>query len=452
MNTSAVFSFMMFCCLILLGNMSYASTTDANVENGEELGLLDAYNRALEADSIYASAQADHRASTENVKQGLSRMLPKISVSADYRHINEKSKLVSTETNIQKDDFYGNSYSLLLTQPLYRKSDYILYSQSKLQTLQGDLTFNKAIQELTLRFTQAYLDMAKQQAQLELSQALQNAFTNELERTQLSAALGTGRTTDRYDAQASFDYAVANVIQSQYEVMAAKSRLSQIVGNTFKQVKQLKKDVGLDIVDTRTESYWSDLALQENFEIQIIQQEYKLTEKDIDRIRAERLPTLDLVARALGDKERRKIKSELTNYEVSLQLEMPIYTGGMNSSQIRQAIAQSESKKYLYTEKKREVAKSIQQIYGGLIKSQLRINALKRARESTEKALKATQDGLELGVRTMRDVLETQRRIYDIRLDLLLEKYGYVENQLQILYVAGQLDSKYLGRLNTLVQ
>jgi outer membrane protein len=81
-----------------------------------------------------------------------------------------------------------------------------------------------------------------------------------------------------------------------------------------------------------------------------------------------------------------------------------------------------------------------------------RVKALRRAVESNDTALNATQAGYEAGTRTAVDVLESRRQWIQARTDYSRSRYDYLMNVLKLQQAAGILSEQSLNRLNALLK
>ncbi len=88
---------------------------------------------------------------------------------------------------------------------------------------------------------------------------------------------------------------------------------------------------------------------------------------------------------------------------------MPIFSGGLTQSKVRQAQYQWIAAKESVAQSSRATERQARDAYLGVISGIARVQALRQALESNQTALKATEAGYEVGTRTSVDVLNARQ-------------------------------------------
>lgn len=133
---------------------------------------------------------------------------------------------------------------------------------------------------------------------------------------------------------------------------------------------------------------------------------------------------------------------------MSVQLNVPIFTGGLVSAERRRAYQQliQAEEKYIGTE--RETVQNARSLHLLVLTNTARVKARNQAVISAESALEATQAGYEVGTRNIVDVLVVQRNLYQARRDYANSRYDYIASLLKLKEVAGQLSPEDIYQLN----
>lgn len=76
------------------------------------------------------------------------------------------------------------------------------------------------------------------------------------------------------------------------------------------------------------------------------------------------------------------------------------------------------------------------------------ITAFEQAVISAESALKATQTGFEVGTRTIVDVLNSTRNLFNARRNLSSARYGYIRQYLALKQASGLISEQDLVAIN----
>ena len=127
---------------------------------------------------------------------------------------------------------------------------------------------------------------------------------------------------------------------------------------------------------------------------------------------------------------------------------MPIFSGGLNSSQARQSSYQAQATEQNYIATKRNTMQAARSNHQLAITNAARVKARKQAITSAESALKATQAGYEVGTRTIVDVLMAQRTLFQAKRNYSNARYDYILSMMRLKQVAGQLSPADVLDLN----
>ena len=137
---------------------------------------------------------------------------------------------------------------------------------------------------------------------------------------------------------------------------------------------------------------------------------------------------------------------------IGLQFTIPLYSGGMVSSQVRQAVYEHRAAKERLERVARQTEHDARDAYLGVLSEISHVKALRRALESNSTALNATEAGYEAGTRTAVDVLESRRQWIQAQTDYSRSRYDYMINVLKLQQAAGILSEQSLNRLNGLLR
>ncbi len=208
---------------------------------------------------------------------------------------------------------------------------------------------------------------------------------------------------------------------------------------------------------------WVQFSLRNNFSLQIAKHEQDAADNNAQSKKYEHMPTVtgalsyrdensdtDFNGRDLSDGKFFSSPSEIDRdgHTVSIQLNVPIFTGGLVSAERRQAYQQfiQAEEKHIGTE--RETVKNARSLHLLVLTNTARVKARNQAVISAESALEATQAGYEAGTRNIVDVLVVQRNLYQARRDYANSRYDYIASLLRLKEVAGQLNPEDIYQLN----
>ena len=415
--------------------------------------LIQIYRDAAANDAQYASARNLLLAGRERRPQGLSLLLPQISGSVSDSRINlqvtERSPFPNFATTYNQ-----LAYTLSLSQPLFRWSNYQQYQQGKLSVLQSEAQFAQAQQDLIVRVVQAYFDVLYAEDSVNYIIAQKAAISEQLASAKRNFEVGTTTITDTNEAQAKYDLAVAQEILSRSNLDIARAALQQIIGKVPGDLAPLLRDVQLSAPQPAEIEPWVASAERQNYVVAQSQASLEIAKRQIEVNRAGHYPTLDLVASRTYNNGATQITAVTaqTSNSIGLQLSVPIYSGGFTSSKVREGIALAEKAENDLDFAKRTAAQSARQAYFGVTSGLAQVRALQAAEVSSQSALDSNKLGYQVGVRINIDVLNAQQQLYSTQRDLARARYDTLLNGLRLKSAAGTLTEEDLARINALLQ
>ena len=167
--------------------------------------------------------------------------------------------------------------------------------------------------------------------------------------------------------------------------------------------------------------------------------------------RSKQMPTVDIIAsHTYSETGGGSFGTGFTTESdrLGLELNVPLFSGGRNTSIIRQAAHLHQASLDTLSSLKRTTKREARDAFRGINASLHRIKALQQATLSGESSLQANQAGLEAGTRTLVDVLDAQSNLTLAKFGLIQEKQAYILNVLQLKYAAGSLDKSDIERIN----
>ncbi len=429
---------------ILLAASNWAGAVD----------LLETFHAAQANDPVFAAARAAQQAGQEKLPQGRSLLMPSINLSAnttfnnlDTQYHPDQPPFLTSGTH----QYNSNGYGVNLVQPLFRQQNWLAYSESELQAAQADIQLRIAAQDLILRTAQAYFDVLIAQDSVGLAEAQKTAISEQLEQAKRNFEVGSATVTDTLEAQARYDQTGAQQIAAQNNLEIKLSALQQLINTVPKDIKPLGKQFKLEVPQPVDIEKWVDTAQLSNLQLAMAQANAEIADKEVARNRGGHYPTLDLVANYTQNNANGGsfgIGIDTTSKSIGVQLNMPLFQGGVVSSKWREASANLERARQELESARRNVAQQTRQAYLGVVSGVAQVQALQQALASSISVLDASKLGHEIGVRTNLDVLNAQQQLYSTRRDLYQAQYNYLISQLQLKAAVGSLGEDDLGKVN----
>jgi len=436
-------------------------TVALSVAPARAADLLQIYRDALANDATYASARAARDSGLENLPQGMAQILPTINATgfAQSNNVDIKFREIGGVPAAPESRRQGTTSGLTvtLTQPLFNWQSFQAYKEAGFKAAQAEATFGQATQDLIVRVAQAYFDVLASQDSLAFIQGQKVAIAEQLAQAKRNFEVGTATITDTHEAQARFDLATSQEIAAQSDLEIKKRTLQQIVGRFPERLEPLKPSIELSPPKPNSMEDWASAASSQSYPVRAQEAAVEVALREIDRVRAGHLPTLNIVGNAgvsssgLSTTATVNSASDTTNYNIGLQLAIPLYAGGNVSSLVRQAVANREKAQQDLESTRRTAALSARQAYVGVTNGMAQVKALEAALVSSRSALDSNKLGYEVGVRINIDVLNAQQQVFSTLRDLSRARYDTILNGLRLKAASGTLGEPDVEEINRLL-
>ena len=409
--------------------------------------LISIYQQAKQSDPTLLQSAANKDAAFAAIDGGRGALLPQINLTAGYNMVRNSE----SAANSPFSDSNTLSAGVNLSQSLFERSSWLNLSLAEITARQADAAYNAQQQGLILRVSQAYFSVLSAMDDLTFVRAEKAAVSRQLEQTKQRFEVGLSAITDVHDAQAQYDAVLAREILSNNALTNSFETLREITG---------KSHTGLKVLNTKTFS--ASKPNQSQDELVKVAEETNLTllaqriGRDLAKERisladAGHLPSLTLNAGyGFANQDNETLNTSVSNNQFTggINFSMPLYTGGAVSAGVDQAkfayIGASEALEASY----RSTVKDVRAFYNNINANIGALNAYEQTVVSQRSALKATEAGFEVGTRTIVDVLDATRRLYDANRNLSEARYNYILSVLQLRQAVGTLSEQDLVDIN----
>jgi outer membrane protein len=414
--------------------------------------LGDLYRLARDSDAAYASARASWAAAQEKLPQGRAGLLPAANLSAFTQYNDREIRFRDPSTPVAASKFNSNALTLSLTQPLYRRQNWIAFEQAKTQVLQADAQFALAAQDLILRVAQAYFDVLLAQDTVAFAEAQKAAIGEQLAQAKRNFEVGTATITDQHDAQARYDLTVAQEIAARNDLEIKRRQLAQVIGRAAPPLAPVGKALPLTSPEPNRIDNWVQQATTSSIQVIINEAALTFAQQEVERNRGGHHPTLDAFASYSDSSSGSGLQGGFGNDSntkiVGLQLALPLYQGGATASRVREALANEEKARQDLENARRSAELAARQGFLGVTSGVAQVHALQAALVSSQSSLDSTRLGLEVGVRTQVDVLNAQQQLFSTRRDLAQARYNYILSLLRLKAAVGTLTEDDIVKVN----
>jgi outer membrane protein len=446
--------------------------------------LVGVYEDALRNDPTIRAADANRLASRESRPQALAALLPQITGSGAYTRDHSSgfqdsfgpasdaegkptggfnvAPLIYSQGSTQRQ------WALNLRENVFSWSNWMTLKAANAQVAQAEATYTAAEQNLILRVCQAYFTVLSALDNLQAQEASLEAIARQLDQADKRYDVGLIAITDVQEAKSARDTASAAVIAAKRTLATAEDQLEEITGEKYDSLVKPGDDMPLNTPEPADESKWVNISLEQNATLIAARLNADIARDNVKVAFGGHLPTVELVAGRTFTEQSGPYSFESVNQQgiatdvtlngfgnkindrqISLQISVPIFSGGATQSKVRQSQYSWIAAKEQMTQTSRATERQARDAYLGVISGIARVQALRQARESSQTALQATEAGYEVGTRTAVDVLNARRTLVQAQTDYSGSRYDFIISIIQLRLAAGNLDRPQLEQINS---
>ncbi len=417
--------------------------------------LLQTYELARTGDPQLAAAESGRLAQKEGAVQARADLLPQINGSASL----SRSHFAGQDY----DDPTTRSYSASLDQTVFNWSSFANLRGQRALSEAADYDLEAAGDSLVTRTSAAYFNVLVAIETLAAAEAAETALKRQFDYADKRLEVGLAPITDVHEARAQYDSARANTIAQRNALADAYQALTEITGTPIRDLKGLPEDFRPELPAGGDAETWVATAIDNNPSLKSLEYQVQSSEQGVSAARGGHYPTLSFGA-SYGNRDSwggpvfvpdptdpTASTRAGEDRSIGLTLTVPIFSGGATQSRVREAIANRDVRQDQLEQQKRAVERNTRNSYQTLVAGISEIEARRLAVVSADAAYDASQVGLEVGTRTVLDVLINQQNLFNARQAYAIAKYNYLQNRLLLEQSAGSLDYTDVQDVNRLL-
>jgi outer membrane protein len=423
--------------------------------------LADAIALAYQTNPNLQAQRATQRALDESYVQARSGFRPQLSLQAaavfDEFRTPRAARQQGIDTNgdgipdvfvpaqgsgIQRTN--SGQLGLNLTQPIWtggRTAAAVSAAQGDI--LSGRETLRRVESQVMLGVVQAFVDVRRDQEGVRIRQENVNVLQEQLKESKARFDVGEITRTD--------------VAQAESRLAAARALLSSAVAQLGISRASYANLVGQNPGDLQPEPSLAYLlpgnpddafAVAEKFNPTLRAQVFaeQASRARVAEARADRMPSVSFRATygygGLVDPLNTGLYSrELTGEAV---VTVPIFTGGLTSSRIRQQVERNNTDRINIETQRRAVLQTVTQAWNQLIASRANIDSTDEAVRAAQIAAEGTRQEQQVGLRTTLDTLNAEQELRNDELSAVAAKHDEYLAAATVLSAMGRLEAKDL--------
>lgn len=423
--------------------------------------LLRLYRLARGNDPIFRAARYALAAAFEQEPEARAALLPHLSATGSENRTRASSAFSgsSFQPFAVNRSVTGDAWAIQLTQPLIHLPAVFAYREARWRVAEAKARYRQASQDLILRVARADFEVLVADAGRVAARAQVRAVRQQLAQAIHGYGAGTDAITDVDEARARLGLARAEQVAARTHWENARAQLEQIIGSRLpRHLTGLMAHVVVPVLAPRSGFAWIQLAKRHNPEVVAAWAGVLAARDTVQRVRGRYWPTLDLVA-SVGHNDLsgslatpQNYSTHMRSWEIGVQLNAPIFTGGRTNAQVGAAIDEEHQARAQWRAARRKAATAARRAYSGILNERAQTRALREAVAAGRLAVKGDRIGYRLGIRISLDVLHAEHQLYTARRDLAKARYAALLQGFALKAAAGVLTEADVATVSRLMR
>jgi outer membrane protein len=137
---------------------------------------------------------------------------------------------------------------------------------------------------------------------------------------------------------------------------------------------------------------------------------------------------------------------------IGLTLTVPIFSGGMTQSQVRQAIAQRDEDEGLLETQRRQAARDANNYYNLVVDGIDQVDTTRTSVDAARKSLTSMRAGYAIGTQSLTNVVFAIQTLANVQSEYTVVRHQFILNKLLLKRAAGSVDVHDLEDINKLLE
>lgn len=324
-----------------------------------------------------------------------------------------------------------------VVQPIYQGGRVkALKTQAKAGILAARAALDSAENNIFLSTANAYVDILRDEQAAQIRRNNVRVLTRQLTAANDRFEVGEGTRTDIAQSQSRLALAEAGLAQAEAQLEVSRAQFVRLVGRMPIQPQSVPV---VAIPETVAEA--TALARDNNPDLLAAYYNERAGRAAVDVAKAAGRPTLSLNGSIAAEREP-ILGVQTDQATIAAQISIPIFSGGINASRVRQAKQARTRLGYEARDTERAVDQTIAQVWAQLEASRRVIETSQRQVEAADVAFEGVSLEQQVGTRTQLDVLDAEQEVLNARLTLVNAERDYNSAVFQLLSVIGVFDAE----------
>ncbi len=412
--------------------------------------LGDAMALAYQTNPTLQAERAQLRATDEEFVQAEAGLRPSVNGSGSYTY--QRQRVGETGAPDFTFSGGGETGTISVTQPIFtggRASAQIDAAQADIIAERENL--RRTEQSVLQGVIGAYVDVRRDQEQQSISQDNVNVLSRQLAETQARFDAGQLTRTDVAQSEARLALARSQLATAQSALAQARAVYAAVVGQN---PGELAPEPPIAPLLPASIDAAFDAAERDNPQLRQAAAAEQAAAARLAEAKAQMRPTVSLSGQYGYVSQQQGIsggfngaagvtQSELGG-SVTARVDVPIFTGGMNASRVRQAAEQDNVARIGVESARRQVLQAVSQAWNQLLGARASLAADAEQVKSDTVAFEGVREEQKVGLRTVLDVLNAQQELETSQLQLVGARRDEYVAAAAVLAATGALEARAL--------
>jgi outer membrane protein len=407
--------------------------------------LAEALALAWRTNPTISAERARQRATRELKPQALANALPQVSADASYSRLKDEQTRSATvfgpggTETVTLNPLNASVDGALPVFTGFRNINAIRQARARIRAGGADLA--RVEQEVLRLAATAYFDVLRADAVYQSSQNNLEVLTRQKREADLRFEVGEVTRTDVAQADARLALSRSNLAASQAQLAVARARYAELIGQPPGSLEQ--RPSLPELPDTLE----SAIALAGEYAPSVVAARERETaaRRQIAIAKGAVLPTVAVTAGYSYADEPSTFVTKDEQFSYGLRASVPIFSGGLNLSRIREARALHENAEHEIIEAERAAEAAVTSAFEQLIAARIAIRSATAQLEANELALEGVRREAQLGTRSTLDVLNAEQEFLDSRVSLADAERNERAASFSLLAASGLLTAEAVG-------
>lgn len=439
---------------------------------GQAQTLSDALAAAYSNNTTLLAARAQLRAVDENVPQALAGWRPTIVLQGSYGVADQRVRSQSQAFRTDGSYFYRDptanlvnpvtgltgaagpisttirgertpaSATATLTQPIFRGGRTVAsVRRAENQVLAQRARLYGTEQQVMSDTTNAYVSVIRFQEEVRLNINNEQVLAQQLRATNERFRVGEITRTDVAQAESRLAGARASRSQAEGQLQTARATFQRLVGQAPERLvapQPLRPPV-------TSQDQAREQASRNNPSVVAALFDEASARDNIDIQLSTLLPTVSVTTQAFRNDNTTSPHTRQTGGQVTANLSVPLYQGGAEYSQVRQARQQAQQARSLVDDARRVAVQQAVSSWETLRATRDQVASVRAQIRAAEIALDGVQREAIVGSRTTLDVLNAEQELLNARVSLVRALADNITGSYNVASAVGRLTAQDLG-------